>query len=282
MYPTEQPTARADLLSRVISAPTTGSRRIEIMGAGHPRLSFELDAFSTNQPAHYSVDDDYVRRKGHIEGFNLWLTGQLAAARTAFVALVVGTLGFAERRRCIRNSRSTTATHVIIRWTIAAGIVAWPDPAIPPGSLRLQTDHLLILQATATCSIRVRRALCPNAANEFVKRGAAQCRGRRRFEREHCKMDADTSIRLGRPLVHEGTGRPRSGAALYAMRPTAEWAISPLPSRRSSAIESLSLYLGDATRIRAPLDALFKTVEDNGKFNPAQFAAAAKPLLAVL
>jgi hypothetical protein len=47
-------------------------------------------------------------------------------------------------------------------------------------------------------------------------------------------------------------------------------------------IESLSLYMGDATRIRAPLDALFKTVEDNGKFNPARFAAAAKTLLGSL
>ncbi|HEY6599810.1 MAG TPA: hypothetical protein VIZ30_10875, partial [Pseudomonadales bacterium] len=48
------------------------------------------------------------------------------------------------------------------------------------------------------------------------------------------------------------------------------------------AIESLSLYIGDAARIRGPLDALFKTVEDSGRFNPGRFAAAAKTLLGSL
>ncbi|MGK0321912.1 MAG: hypothetical protein ACI9JP_004111, partial [Granulosicoccus sp.] len=39
------------------------------MGAAHPRLSFELDLFTANQPAHYSVDADYMARKGTIPSF---------------------------------------------------------------------------------------------------------------------------------------------------------------------------------------------------------------------
>lgn len=35
----------------------------DIMGAGHPRLGFELDTFTIRQPEHYSTDADYVERK---------------------------------------------------------------------------------------------------------------------------------------------------------------------------------------------------------------------------
>ena len=34
-----------------------------LMGAGHPRLSFELDTFTAIEPAHFDVDDDYRARK---------------------------------------------------------------------------------------------------------------------------------------------------------------------------------------------------------------------------
>ena len=57
------------------------------MGAGHPRLSFELEAYTANQPAHYVVDADYEQRKGKIEGMNLWLTGQIENARRMLTLL---------------------------------------------------------------------------------------------------------------------------------------------------------------------------------------------------
>ena len=50
------------------------------MGAGHPRLSFELEAFTANLPPHFIVDADYRARKNPAEAFELWLAGQLQAA----------------------------------------------------------------------------------------------------------------------------------------------------------------------------------------------------------
>ncbi len=35
----------------------------DIMGAGHPRLGFELDTFTIRQPEHYAIDADYIARK---------------------------------------------------------------------------------------------------------------------------------------------------------------------------------------------------------------------------
>jgi hypothetical protein len=52
-----------------------------MMGAGHPRLSFELDTFSRLMPAHFSIDADWLRRKGAWDGVSSWAVGQAVAVR---------------------------------------------------------------------------------------------------------------------------------------------------------------------------------------------------------
>jgi hypothetical protein len=47
-----------------------------MMGAGHPRLIFELATFSQLQPAHFVVDDVYRARKASPESVQLWAVGQ--------------------------------------------------------------------------------------------------------------------------------------------------------------------------------------------------------------
>lgn len=53
-----------------------------IMAAGHPRISFELDLFSTLQQ-HHSEDADYLQRKGRTDDVRLWATGQAMALERA-------------------------------------------------------------------------------------------------------------------------------------------------------------------------------------------------------
>lgn len=48
-----------------------------LIGAGHPRLRFELDTYGTIQPRHWDVDDDYRKRKGNYEPAKAWLVGQV-------------------------------------------------------------------------------------------------------------------------------------------------------------------------------------------------------------
>lgn len=49
-----------------------------IMAAGHPRISFELDLFSTLQQ-HHDVDADYLQRKGKPSSVQFWAVGQAMA-----------------------------------------------------------------------------------------------------------------------------------------------------------------------------------------------------------
>jgi hypothetical protein len=49
-----------------------------IMAAGHPRIAFELDLFTTLQQ-HHNEDRDYVQRKGRSNGVQTWAVGQAMA-----------------------------------------------------------------------------------------------------------------------------------------------------------------------------------------------------------
>jgi len=63
MYPTGDLAARTQLC---VSCHVGNEQKLanhNIMGAGHPRLGFELDTFTIRQPEHYVVDDDYLARK---------------------------------------------------------------------------------------------------------------------------------------------------------------------------------------------------------------------------
>lgn len=59
----------------------------KLYGAGHPRLSFELDTFSALQPRHWNVDDDYISRKTAYLPARAWLVGQAVQARETLKAL---------------------------------------------------------------------------------------------------------------------------------------------------------------------------------------------------
>lgn len=82
MYPTDQPLARAKLClsCHVGSGDKYVSHRL--MAAGHPRMSFEMETFTSLQPAHFKVDADYLQRKGHVDGVKIWAIGQAVAVST--------------------------------------------------------------------------------------------------------------------------------------------------------------------------------------------------------
>ncbi len=87
LFPTENPVKRSELcLSCHVGTP---DRMIthRIMGAGHPRLAFELDTFTWLHP-HYEVDDDYLSRKGKFDGLRDWGVGQGTAAANAIDILL--------------------------------------------------------------------------------------------------------------------------------------------------------------------------------------------------
>lgn len=87
LYPTENAVARAELCLSCHQGTKDQMITHRIMGAGHPRLQFELDNFTWMHP-HFQVDEDYIERKGDLVGARDWAVGQAVAGRTALDVLL--------------------------------------------------------------------------------------------------------------------------------------------------------------------------------------------------
>ncbi len=88
MYPTENAVDRAKLCVSCHFGDTRKFVTHRIMGAGHPRMSFELNTFTAIQPAHYRVDLDYPKRKRVFTGMQTWAIGQSIALSETLDALM--------------------------------------------------------------------------------------------------------------------------------------------------------------------------------------------------
>lgn len=87
LYPTEEPIARSALCLSCHAGTRDRMITHRIMGAGHPRLSFELDTFTWLHP-HYQIDKDYEQRKGRFDGLRDWGIGQGTAAQNSLDILL--------------------------------------------------------------------------------------------------------------------------------------------------------------------------------------------------
>ncbi|TDR39346.1 cytochrome c554/c'-like protein [Tahibacter aquaticus] len=80
MYATDDPVKRAQLCLSCHMGTKDRMITHRIMGAGHPRLTFELDTFTWLGRPHYAIDADWIERKGEFSGARDWAVGQGVAA----------------------------------------------------------------------------------------------------------------------------------------------------------------------------------------------------------
>jgi hypothetical protein len=272
MYASEQPQQRADLCLSCHLGTKDAFATHQLMGAGHPRLRFELETFTTNQPAHYVKDEDYRRRKGEIAGTTLWLTGQFEAARQ-FLTLLQGPMyraGGALPELAFYDCHACHTPMATRSWTAQRA-----GPGLAPGGLRLNRGNLAIVQVIAQVlgddadaqdlNGRINAlmlagqkdpAQVPAAAGrviEWLKSRQAWA------SRSYATADA-TKLRTA--LLKLAAG---DGASDYTI---AEQVVM--------GAESLSYTLGDHDRNARALDTLYDALADEAAFNPARFAERAR------
>lgn len=90
LYPTEDPVARAELCLSCHLGNEDKFITHRIMAAGHPRIGFELDAFSDLQPAHFVGDEDYKKRKRLWSNVQTWAIGQIMASQRFVKSVAAG------------------------------------------------------------------------------------------------------------------------------------------------------------------------------------------------
>jgi hypothetical protein len=153
---TEDPSIRAELcVSCHIGNHTDRKITHTIMGAGHPRLSFELNTFSSIQPAHYQVDDDYIARKGDHNELQIWAIGQLVASEQLLTNIKAfprsGLFPELVHMDCLGCHQPMSK----IDWA--------PNPLtnLSAGSLRYNDSHLLM-------SYQLAKTVSPTLANQVL------------------------------------------------------------------------------------------------------------------
>lgn len=144
----EQPVTRAQ---RCLSCHLGSAERFaghELMAAGHPRLSFELDTFTelwrtSGGREHYRRDADYLERKPTVAGSEVWTAGLFEAARAQLDLLRsprfqhAGPMPDFALYNCYSCHRSMRFNYG------GRGLVG----ALAPGTLRLDDSRLVMLSA---------------------------------------------------------------------------------------------------------------------------------------
>jgi hypothetical protein len=145
LYPTARPVERARLC---LSCHFGNEDRLvthRIMGAGHPRLSFELETFSNIGPSHFRVDADYEKRKGPWNGAKVWAIGQALAVAETMKLLNSPTRGrdgiFPEL--VLFDCHACHHPMSQKRWTATTAFGASPGPGLP----RINDSNMLMLRA---------------------------------------------------------------------------------------------------------------------------------------
>lgn len=282
MYPTADPVRRAELcLSCHMGTP---ERMIthRIMGAGHPRLSFELDTFTwLPEVTHYQVDDDYIRRKGAFNGVRDWGIGQGVAAANLLDILLDPRHGwdgiFPELVLfdCLACHKPMASG----RWGPR------PGTGLGPGVVRLNDANLVMFRhvlAAVDRAASARIGELTRALHRATTEGRAQTeQAARRLAAEvrallpkvaaaHWGADSLLPI-LDSLLADAERGEFRDYAA-------AEQAAMAANSVLAAYEASGALGEDRARQLRSRIDALYDRVKDEDRYEMAGFVAALREL----
>ena len=276
MYPTEKPEARARLCLSCHVGTEDKFADHDIMAAGHPRMSFELETFTVNQPAHYRVDEDYVERKGDIGSVNMWATGMVLKAERQLDLLRSGLfaghglfpeLAFFDCHACHHpmNDPRMHATPV--------------TSGLPPGMVRLDDSSFQMLLAIGTV---LDAALAETLRERTRGLHRSTTQGREQLHAAAGDLDAVLAA-MRRAVAGRDYGEQemreirrvlleRAGNGRYGDFTSAEQAFL--------AVETLSIELGEYQALGSSLDAWFETLSSEHDFDPAAYAAVGRRVAA--
>jgi hypothetical protein len=279
MYPTATLASRAPLClsCHVGNADKFATHRI--MGAGHPRLSFELDTFQALQPPHHQIDKDYAARKPVYSRTAVWVYGQLEAARMQVQLIqqyfakdgaTFPELALFSCHSCHESSMRQ------LDW--ARGLTT---VGTQPGNVPLNDGHVRM-------AIVIARQMSPPASRDLVALSQSLQEASATSRERVVQLSGRLAETL-KQIQSQAAERQWSNAERTALLT----AILDLGSRREyrdyisaeqavMATELLMLDLDTAGRNRPRLDALFKLVEDDEAYRPDQFVTAIDQLRGAL
>jgi len=283
MVPLDNPRARAAqcLDCHFGSADPDQFVNHRIMAAGHPRISFELDLFSTLQQ-HHDEDADYVARKGRTNSVQVWAIGQAMAldrALSLFSNPVRGTEGmfpefyFFDCHTCHRRISDNP--------TFEPTEVSNPARQIPRGVPAFNDENMIMLAAAA-------RVVSPQLAQRFdsdsrafhqgiaTSRAAAIPAAARLRESASALSSAFARTPFRRDQVFDLIGTITSNAIEVRFTDYAGsvQAVMATDTLLSALVNSGQVSSQSAQAIRPDINAAYRAVRDPNSFDPREFQAS--------
>jgi hypothetical protein len=273
LYPTDDPVALARLCLSCHFGNKDKFVTHRIMGAGHPRISFELDTFTQTQPPHFVADDDWQKRKGRWDGVRVWAIGQALAAQESLDVVLDPKRGrdglFPEL--VVFDCHACHHPMSDTRWK--------PRVGTRPGTIRFNDANLLMLRQivrrTYPADAPVFNDLVLQLHKAVAGEGGDAIEAARRLRKGLDSVVAKLRLRefddrdlraILAGLVDDGLA---GGYGDYAGAEQASMAIASVLNflaRRGS--------LPDVRAANAALDRVFETVKDDEKYRLERFQSA--------
>ena len=251
-----------------------------IMAAGHPRISFELDLFSTLQQ-HHNDDADYAQRKGRTDNLRMWAVGQAMALDRSLGLFTSrrGTDGifpefyFLDCHSCHRPISDDP------RFQPEA--MANPGRPIPTGYPPYNDENMIMLSAAA-------RAVAPQAAERFERDSRAFHLAMTR-DRASAASAAQTLRASANALADAFSSASMGPAQTFAIiEAITSEAVSPrftdyagsvqavmaTDTLLSSLVASGQVSNEAANEIRGDINLAYRAVRDPNEYRPGEFRAS--------
>ncbi len=279
----EDPTVRAAVCLDCHFGSDTEGQFVthRIMAAGHPRIAFELDLFSTLQ-SHHNEDADYAQRKGSPDHIQIWAVGQTMALQRSLALFQNSNRGtdgifpeftFYDCHSCHRQIVDGPAT--------TSPALSNPGRAIPVGMPPYNDENMIMLSAAA-------RVAAPALATRYEARARAFHLAMTRDRpsavaaaRELSAVAGELRAAFAASSFGPGSARQMAQAiASEAIRARftdytgSVQAVMGIDTLLNSMVSSGQATVGSAAGIRADINRAYAAVRDPNAYRPREFQAA--------
>ncbi len=248
-----------------------------IMAAGHPRVAFELDLF-TSQQSHHDEDSDYAQRKSIPGGVKVWAVGQAMAVKRALTLYPARAAGsfpefyFFDCRSCHRTFSDDPAVAITARTN--------PGRSIAPGTPVWNDESLIMLNAAAKVAAPALAGQLTSQSRAFHASFAGDRAGTIKAAAALAKTSDALATAFGSARFDTAQNFAMldtvlvGNAANYTDYQGGAQAVMAADTLISALVSSRAVDRGAALALRPDLDRAYAAARDANRWQPAEFRAA--------
>ncbi|MEM7505842.1 MAG: multiheme c-type cytochrome [Pseudomonadota bacterium] len=283
LFPTNDPAKRADMCLDCHFGAEDQFANHRIFGAGHPRITFELDSYTWIN-AHHTADQDYFERKDVADGVRTWAVGAAKMIERRMTLLAndqTGTNGFFPE---FAFFDCNTCHHRMsdLRYKPR-------NTGVAPGTPKLDDSHMTVLMVALG---RADPALADSLRSQMLALHKSSTVGRGQLVAETNRMKelaAQAAASIG---SYEMTGDDMRAVLGALVDKGSSGNVIDFASAEQTAlvvgatIDALEqgghISGAEGEALFAELGKAYDAINDDEKFRPDQFASAMKSLKAAI